>query len=203
MKFRAGMLGALLLGISIPSPFTKKHRERPDAPRTVATATPTPAPSPGPALSEAEVTEFLRAWPAYDAAMSTLGRAPIPADNPTDPLAGADAGIAESDAVREALDHAAVDSDRFLDLYRRTAQTWYALQQADEREETDGAIDKQIAALEKVAARDPGARATADRMRKTRAAQEAEDDQFPPSAQAIAVVKAHRSALTRIFGAAE
>ena len=203
MNFRAAVLGSMLFGISIPSPFTQKQRERPGSPKTITTATPTPAPLPGPQLSEADLHEFLHAWPVYESAIMKLGR-DIPADaKNADPLEAASVAIAQSDAVRAALDRAGVESDHFLDLYRRTAQTWYAVQQSDEREETDTAIDAQVAELRKVAGRDPGAAATADRMKATRDAQEGEDSRFPPSDEAVKVVKSHRAELAKIFGAAE
>ena len=203
MNFRAALLGSLLFGVSIPSPFTKKHATRPDAAKTVATATPTPAPLPGPDLSEADLSEFLKAWPLYEAAIMKLGR-DVPADTKNaDPLDGANVAIAQSDAIRAALDRGGVQSSRFLDLYRRVSQTWYALQQSEEREETDAAIDAQVADLQRVAGHDESAFAAATRMQATRTAQETEDARFPPQDSAVAVAKAHRPELAKIFGSAD
>lgn len=167
-------------------------------------ATPVPSPTPSLELSDADVTEFLRAWPVWSDALATLGDgSPPPAGG--DPLDAADVAMEKSAAVRDALEASGIDGSRFMDLYRRVATAWYALQEAHEREQTDAAFDVQLRALGTVTgiADAPGASQVLARMRAVRILEELNERGLAIPQSALDAAERHRDALAAILGAAD
>ena len=131
----------------------------PGRPAKHAIPTATAAPTAAPALADADVDRFLRQWPAFQQAMSTLGQAPATAQpaQAHDDLSDSELALQADQRLRDEMKRAGADPDEFLDLYLRVSGAWFAMVQADDHAAVDDALESELADLRKVSGTDASA----------------------------------------------
>ena len=141
-------------------------------------------------VTDEDVRQLLRDWPVFERAMARLQE--VPAASASDDLSGAEVAWAADARIRRALEEAGTSADEFLDVYRRVAQAWWALEETEDREAVAKEMERQIAALREA---DDAAKAVAEleagleKLRRRPGA----------GAQEVAAVKRHRNELRTIF----
>lgn len=165
------------------------------------------APSPGVAregaggaLSEADVRQLLRDWPAFERAMARLPEAvpQIPQSDGTDTdLSAAEAAWAADAQVRGAFETSGTTPETFLSVYRRVAQAWWELLEREARDQAAIALRREIAALRETGDED-ATEVIAELERGLAALQKG----GRPS-QDVVVVRRYRAELEKVFSPAD
>lgn len=187
---RAVLFAVLALGAI--STVSRTHKPRAGAtPVPTPTASPIPTPEP---ITDAEIVELVKTWPKFERAAAALDAVPVPTGS--DSLAAADAATGAGERFDAALKAEGIDPERFLDLYRRAAGAWAALQEQEEAALADRAVDEQVRELKRVAGADE-ARA---RLEHARDVEAKEESRIPMDPDSIGAARRHRDALRRIFG---
>ena len=160
--------------------------------------------------TDEEITELLRDWSLFEHSMKEL-HATAPAKTPppslrAEPRDRRPANDVESQAeaawvadgrVRDAFAANGSTPERFLWIYRRTSDAWFALQEIELRESTATAMERALASLEDV--KDGGAEEARDGLTRGLEELRSSKDESLPGSDALDVIRRNRAKLARIF----